>query len=266
MGGSLGMAIRKKRLAHEVVGWSRKPATLRQAKASGAVTWGTTDLRKAVADADLVVLATPVDVMLPLGPRIARSMKPGSILTDVGSTKEAIVHALERARRRGVAFVGAHPLAGSERRGIRAVQKNLYDGSLCIVTTTRRTNRAALARVRRFWAAIADRVIMMDPARHDQLLAEVSHVPHVMAFCLMAATEPKALAIAPRSFLDGTRVAKSDPALWEAIFLTNRGQITAAMRRFERTWQQLRKHLAWSDRPALRRLLRAAKAKRDALD
>jgi prephenate dehydrogenase len=106
----------------------------------------------------------------------------------------------------------------------------------------------------------------MDPSRHDRLLAGVSHLPHVIAFCLMGAADDAALSIAPRSFQEVTRIAKSDPGLWEAIFLTNRGPISAAMRRFEREWHTLRRHLAWSDRAALRRLLLRAKSRRDALD
>ena len=266
IGGSLGLALKRKRLARNVVGWSRREATLRQARASGAIDWGTTDLRRAVADADLVVLATPVDVIVPLGLRAARQMKPGSILTDVGSTKEGIVHALERRLPAGVAFVGAHPLAGSERRGIHAARRSLYDGSLCILAVTRRTNRRALNRVRRLWSAVAERVLVMDPARHDRLLAVVSHLPHVIAFCLMGAADRAALAIAPRSFQEVTRIAKSDSGLWEAIFVTNRGPINAAMRRFEQQWQTLRRHLAWSDRAALRRFLAGSKARRETLD
>lgn len=266
IGGSLGMAVRRRRLAREVIGWSRHASTLRHAKASGAIDWGTTELRRAVASSDLVVLAAPVDVIVPLGRRAMSFMKAGSILTDVGSTKEAIVHALERHLPAGVAFVGGHPLAGSERRGIRAAKRSLYDGSLCILAKTRRTNRRALTRMRRFWSAVADRVRVMDPVRHDRLLAEVSHLPHVVAFCVVGAADDEALAIAPRSFLDVTRIAKSDPKLWEAIFLTNRGHITAAMKQFEREWHTLRRRLAWSDRTALRRLLLRAKSRRDALD
>ena len=265
IGGSLGLALKRKRLARTVVGFSRKPATLRRAKASRAIDEGTTDLRDAVKDADLVVLATPVDVIVPLGRRALKFMKPGSILTDVGSTKDAIVHALERNLPRGITFVGAHPLAGSERRGIHAARRSLYDGSLCVVTKTRRTNPRALARVCSLWSRLAARVLVMDPGTHDRLLASVSHLPHVIAFCLMGAADDAGLAIAPRSFQDVTRIAKSDPGLWEAIFLTNRGPISAAMHRFEREWHSLRRHLAWSDRAALRRLLLRAKSRRDAL-
>jgi prephenate dehydrogenase len=259
------MAIRRRRLARRVVGWSRKLSTLKQAKRRGAIDEGTTSLPRAVHDADLTVLATPVDAIVPLAMQAARFMQPGSILTDVGSTKAQIVKALERRLTPGVAFVGAHPLAGSEQRGIAAASVNLFDGSTCIVTVTRRTDRRALARVRRFWSAVADRVVVIDPVRHDRLLAAVSHLPHLLAFCLVGATVREALALAPRSFLDATRVAKSDPTLWDDIFLSNRAALLAAMDRFDRSWQTLHTHLSRRDRTALHRAMATAHAKRHAL-
>jgi len=266
IGGSVGLAVRRRRLAREVVGFSRHPATLRRAKARGAIDVGTTDWREAVRESDLVILATPVETIVPFARRAARFMPDGGLITDVGSTKGTIVKALEGRLPRGIAFVGAHPLAGSERRGIDAARQTLFDGSVCLVTATPRTNRPALRRVRAFWRRLAGRVLVMDPVRHDRLLAQASHLPHLLAFCLVGATEPEALALAPRSFLDATRIAKSDPKLWESIFLGNRAQLVSAMRRFERQWVVLRKHLAWTDRTALHRLLLQAKSRRDALD
>ncbi len=266
IGGSLGMAIRRKRLAREVVGFSRKPSTLRRAKRCGAIDAGTTDLRRAVADADLVILATPVDFIVPYARRLARSMKPGSILTDVGSAKAAIVTALERAMPRGVAFVGGHPLAGSEQRGLEAADARLFRGSTVVLTPTPRTNRRALRSVQQLWQSLTSRVVTMNPERHDRLLAAVSHLPHALAFSLVGATDGDELAIAPRSFLDATRVAKSNPGLWEAIFLQNHRALLAGMDRFQRQWRLLRRAVARGDRAALHRLLASAQAKRHALE
>src|SRR3989338_377922 len=139
MGGSLGLAIRRNRLASTVVGLSSHAATLRRAKARGAINSGTTNAKQAVQDADLVVLATPVDTIVPLALRLTTWMRPGSILTDVGSTKATIVNALERRLPRHVAFVGAHPLAGSEQRGIEAAEAWLFDGAVCVLTPTPHT-------------------------------------------------------------------------------------------------------------------------------
>ncbi len=266
VGGSLGMAIRRRRLAKTVVGLSRNASTLRAARRCGAIDVGTTDARRAVEGADLVVLATPVDTIVPYAKRLGRWMKPGSVLSDVGSVKGQIVRSLERAMPRGVAFIGAHPLAGSERRGIAAADARLFSGSTVVLTPTRRTNRRALRSVRQLWQSLTSRVVAMDPERHDRLLAAVSHLPHALAFSLVAATDAQALAIAPRSFLDATRVAQSDPGLWEAIFLQNDRAVVAGMDRFERQWRLLRRTIARGDRSTLHRLLASVQSTRNAVD
>ncbi len=266
MGGSLGMAIRRKRMARAIVGFSRKRSTLRIAKRRGAIDAGTTNLADAVRGADLVVLASPVETIVPMARRILPLLPADSVLMDLSSTKGAIVRSLERLTPYHVSFIGAHPLAGSEQRGIDAADARLYDGSLCILTKTVRTDRHALRAVSQFWRRLGCRVSVMDPTRHDRLLAAVSHLPHLLAFCLTEATDGQALAIAPRSFLDATRVAKSDPELWNGIFLSNRPAISAAIAQFERRWRHVRARIARGDRVALYRFLASAKGKRDALD
>lgn len=255
IGGSLGMAMRRKRLAREVVGVSRRAAAIAQAKRRGAIDRGTTSLEAGVRDADVVVLAAPVDLIVPLAKRAARAMRRGAIVTDVGSTKGAIVRALEGRLPNGVVFIGAHPLAGSEQRGLTAARPDLFDGSRCILTATRRTPRRALRMIRYLWQPLARRILVMDPSAHDRLLASVSHLPHLLAFALVDATESDGLRIAPPSFLEATRVAKSDPDLWDDILLSNRNALIEAMDRFDATWKRFRRLLVTSDRASLKRLL-----------
>ncbi|MBI2105158.1 MAG: prephenate dehydrogenase/arogenate dehydrogenase family protein [Candidatus Omnitrophica bacterium] len=264
IGGSLGMAIRRRRAARTVVGVSRRPASWRRAKRLGAIDWGTTDMARAVAGADVVVLATPVDAIAPFGRRAARSMRPGSVLTDVGSAKAAIVRALERGLPRGIHFVGAHPIAGSEQRGIEAADARLFDGAVCILTPTARTDRRALQAVRRLWSPLVGRVVAMSPQRHDRLLAQLSHLPHLIAYSLAGAI-PDSLPRLPQSVLDMTRIARSDPDLWDDIFLANRANLLEAMDRFDARWRALRRLLAGSRRLALRRTLARAQSRRNAL-
>jgi prephenate dehydrogenase len=266
MGGSLGMALRRRGLAREVVGLSRSRTTIRQAARRRAIDWGTTDPREALRNADLVVLATPVDTIVPYAKRLARSMKAGGILTDVGSTKAQIVTALEWSLPKRVAFVGGHPIAGSEQRGLEAARADLFDGSDCVLTPTSRTSRRALAVVRRLWRGLGCDVMTMSPRQHDHLLARTSHLPHLLAYCLSLTEPPGLRAHTPRSVLDMTRIAKSDPDLWDDIFLSNRGEVLAAAGRFEGQWKSLRAAIVRCDRAALRRLLAAAKTKRDALE
>ena len=267
IGGSLGMALRRHRLSREVVGLSRRAATVRRARQRGAIDWGTTDAARAVHGADVMVLATPVGTIVPYAKRLSRLMKPGAILTDVGSTKAAIVSTLEPwCARRRVAFVGAHPLAGSDQRGIEAAQRDLFAGSICVLTPTPRTNRHALARVQRVWRPLVGRVVVLSPSVHDRRLALVSHLPHVVAFSLVASAEAEARAIAPRSFLDATRVAKSDPALWRDILLTNRASVRRAIQALQRRLTAFDRQLARQDAAALTQLLRHAQRLRHSLD
>jgi prephenate dehydrogenase len=264
IGGSLGMALRRRHLA-TVVGYSRKHSTLRRAKQARAIDVGTTNLRAAVREADLVVLATPVDAIVPFAQRAARSCRRGAILTDVGSTKVRVVHSLERSLPRHVSFVGGHPLAGSEQQGIEASRRDLFDGSVCILTKTPKTDPRALRAVTHLWKPFVRRILIMSPARHDRLLAATSHLPHLLAYCLAGVTQRDGLTVAPRSFLDITRIAKSDPDLWDDIFLSNRGPVLAAMDRFDTQWRALRSCLARPDRARLLRMLRRAHRQRHAL-
>ena len=266
IGGSLGMAIRRRRLAGRVVGLSRHTATVRRAKQLGAIAAGTTNAQQAVCDADLVVLATPVETVVPLARKLARWMKPGAVITDVGSTKTQIVRALDGSLPRRIAFVGGHPIAGSEQHGIEAADPRLFDGSLCILTPTARTDRAALRRVAAFWTPLTGRVVAMAPQRHDRLLAQTSHLTHLLAYALSRAADTKGLPDVPPSFLEATRVAKSDPALWDDIFLTNRAEVLRAMDGFAREWRALRRVLARADRPGLLRFLTQGNARRNALE
>jgi prephenate dehydrogenase len=265
IGGSLGMAIRHRRLAKTIVGYSRKPATLRAAKRRGAIDAGTTSLRAAVRDAELIVFAVPVDAIVPLARQAARFCRSGAVLTDVGSTKRRIVRTLERSLPRRVLFVGAHPLAGSEQRGIEAASRDLFRGSICVLTKTPSTNRQALRTVQQLWKPLVRRVLVMSPARHDQLLATTSHLPHLIAYNLVAATPRDGFPVAAPSFLGVTRLAKSDPDLWDDIFLSNRTELLRAVSRFDRHWRVLRKRLVPSRRAELHRFLTSAKSKRDAI-
>ena len=265
IGGSVGLAARRRGLARTVVGLSRREATIRRARTRGAIDWGTTDPARAVRDADLVVLATPVDILVPQALRLARVMRPGGLLTDTGSTKAAVVEALDRRLPPRVAFVGAHPVAGSEQRGLDAAQADLFDDSLCVMTPTARTDPRALAAVARFWTRLGMRVVTMSPARHDRLLAGGSHLPHLIAYALAGSIRP-GLPRAPRSFTDVTRIARSEPDLWDDIFLSNRRPLLAALVAFTRELERLGRAVASGDRASLRRRLARAKARRDALE
>lgn len=265
IGGSLGMVLRRRRAAVRVVGLSRRRATLRRARQRGAIDEGTTNAQAAVRHADLVILATPVDAIVPTARRLARFCRPGTVFTDVGSTKAAVVRALERSLPAHVTFIGGHPVAGSEQSGIEAADPQLFDGCLAILTPTARTARAAVRRVTQLWTAVRARVVRMSPRQHDRALAATSHLPHLVAACLLRTVDARGLSSTPRSLLDMTRIAKSDPHLWDDIVMTNRAQLLTVMEQFARHWRTLRRDLARGDRRALRQFLAQAKARRERL-
>lgn len=262
IGGSLGMAVKRRKVARTVVGLSRHTSTLRQAKARRAIDEGTTDWRRAVRNADLVILATPVDMIASHAKRLAAVMRPGSILTDVGSAKAGLVRAIEQSIPRTVSFIGGHPLAGSEQRGLSAADASLFAKATCVLTPTPRTNRQAVRRLTRFWQTLGSRIVTLSPPAHDRLLATTSHLPHALAYCLASAVTLGPLRQAPPSLLDMTRVAKSDADLWDDILLANRVELLAAMKRFEQSWRALRSHVRLGKRRQLRQFLTKAKTQR----
>lgn len=264
IGGSIGLAIRKRRLAKEVIGVFRRRSTLRRAMKRRAVDRGVMDIADGVRGADLIIIATPVHSIPALTREAAAAAKKGAIITDAGSTKGWIVGSIEKMPAcHGVSFVGSHPMAGSEHTSVEYARDDLICGAACIVTRTRKTDAKALAKVAAFWKALGGRVSIMDPVRHDASVSMISHLPHIVAFSLAGSVDPKDLRYAAEGFKDTTRVASSDPGLWADIFLTNRRQLLRAGRTFDGSFRKLLGAVAASDRRALVGLLSRAKATRD---
>ncbi|MEO6545597.1 MAG: prephenate dehydrogenase/arogenate dehydrogenase family protein, partial [Nitrospiraceae bacterium] len=187
IGGSLGMILRRKGLATRVVGVGRRVENLKTAVELGAIDRYVVDSKDGVRDADLVVLATPVDTYDRHLTEWASWLKPGAIVTDVGSVKGLLVEQAERAMPTGVHFVGAHPIAGKEKTGVAAGSDQLFMGARCIITPTNRTNPQALEQVQAMWRETGSVVLTMDAHLHDKILGAVSHLPHVAAFALINA-------------------------------------------------------------------------------
>jgi len=265
IGGSIGLAIKKRRLAREVIGVFRRPSTLRRALKRAAIDSGTLDIKEGVSDADLVVIASPVLTIPDIARKALRFAKPGAIVTDVGSSKCWIVDKVERmaGRSRCAAFVGSHPMAGSEQAGVEAATSALFEGAPCIVTKTGRTDGRALRKIAAFWKSLGARVEVMSPLEHDKNVAFISHLPHIVAFGLAGAVPGDSLKYGAEGFKDTTRVASSDPGLWTDIFITNRAEILRSARLFERNYKEILKAISRSDYWKVVKLLAKAKAKRD---
>lgn len=265
IGGSIGLGIKRKKAAREVIGIFRRQSTLKKALRYKAVDKGTLDIREGVSDADLVVLATPVLLIPSLALKVLKYAKSGAVITDAGSTKAWIVKTIERmaAQYPSVSFVGSHPMAGSDRTGAEFARRDLIEGAPCIVTKTKKTDRAALDKVVAFWRALGAKVEVMSPAAHDRNVSMISHLPHIVAFSLAEAVSGRQMRYAAEGFRDTTRVASSDPALWAGIFLTNKSQILRACGIFERRCRELLKAIEKLDRRKVCAILRKAKSKRD---
>ncbi|MCK9604542.1 MAG: prephenate dehydrogenase/arogenate dehydrogenase family protein [Candidatus Omnitrophica bacterium] len=261
IGGSIALEIKNKRLAREIVGVGRHKRNLSLAKKIRAIDKGSQDL-KIIKDADLVILATPVSSILNLAPQIARLIKPGCIVTDVGSTKKEIVSKLEKIFSR---YVGSHPLAGSEKRGIDFARPGIFKNSFCVLTPTKKTEKQALAKVRKLWASLGARVVDMTPASHDKILSFVSHLPHIAAFSLIGAVPKECLSFAPGGLRDTTRIAASDTEIWSDIFLSNQKNIIKAIDLLQGNLTKIKSAIHNKNKKALTAFLREAKQKREIL-
>lgn len=261
IGGSIALAIKKKRLANEVIGISRHRKTLRLAKQNRAIDKGSQDF-KIVRDADLIIFATPISTILKLAPKVAKIVKPDSIVTDVGSTKGEIVSKLEKLFS---GYVGSHPLAGSEKRGIIHARADIFKNTLCILTPTKNMEPKALAKIKKLWQQLGAKVIILPPNIHDKALSFVSHLPHVVAFSLIDIIPKAYLEFGSSGLKDTTRIAASDSELWSDIFFSNQKNILASIELFEGALSKIKSAIQKKDRKLLDRILRQAKIKRQSL-
>ena len=265
IGGSIGLALRERRLARHVVGIGRRPASLRVAKKVGAVDATTTSLTKGVAKAELVVVCTPVEQIVEQVQAAAKACPTGTLITDAGSTKAEIVSRLNGSLARGVRFVGSHPLAGSEKTGPGVATPHLFEGRVVVLTPAKPTAPEDIQSVSGFWSSLGAKVVLKSPDEHDRALACTSHLPHLIASALAAATPRECLSLTATGWLDTTRIAAADPDLWTQIFSTNRDNLLESLEKFERVLASLRLAVERGDRRKLRKILTDAKQHRDAV-
>jgi prephenate dehydrogenase len=266
IGGSLGLALKQRGLAKEVVGVGYRESTLEAAQASGAIDRWTLDLAGGVAGADLVVICTPVGMVAAKAAEALPAMKPGSILTDVASTKAAITEQIEAMLPDGVAFVPAHPMAGSEKRGNESARADLFDGARVILTPTEKTPADAAEAVAGMWRGVGARVEQLDINAHDRIVANISHLPHLIAPAIINAADEAALPYAATGLRDTTRIAASDTQLWIDIFKDNRANLLGALKQFLKEMESASFALAHEDWDALAGILDRARSRRLSLE
>jgi prephenate dehydrogenase len=271
IGGSLGLAARARGLVGEVIGFGRTEANLRVAVERGIIDTYTFDPAEAARGADLLLLAVPVEAMEKITKQFVPYLPIGCVVTDAGSVKEQVVKVMEKVLPPSSPFVGAHPIAGTEHAGAAAAFATLFEKRLCILTPTPRTSPTALARIRALWEGVGMRVEEMDAVTHDQVLARVSHLPHVIAFSMMNAIlntridDRDLLSYAGSAFADMTRVAASPVEMWRDIFLSNREALLAALAEFEHALAQLKAGITNGETEVITTAIERARVERQRL-
>jgi prephenate dehydrogenase len=262
IGGSIGLAVKKCKLADEVMGLTSRQITLKKALKSKAIDRGSLNLKETVKDADLVILAVPVNKISAILKSISPHLKQGCLVTDIASTKEEIVKIAESTLPKSVFFVGTHPMAGSEKRGVDFAEANLFNNSVLIITPTSKTDKKSLDKIRQFWRKLGARVISLSPKKHDGIVASVSHLPHAIAVSLMNAVSSVDCKFAAGGFKDVTRIAKSSEVIWDGIFTSNKREIVKKIDFFIKELNDFKTALKKTDNDKIRRKLKQARKKR----
>jgi len=265
VGGSIGLALRQRNLAKNVVGIDRQQAILRVARRVGAITHTTIDLNKGVADADLVVVCTPAGRIVEHVRQAAQHCPERTLLTDVGSAKQAIVAALDGGLARGCRFLGGHPLAGGEKSGANNASADLFEGRVAVLTPTKNTRAEDFDLLEEFWQSVGAVVVQMSPEEHDQALALTSHLPHVAAAVLALAVPEKYFRFSGSGILEMTRLAASNPQLWCQILMLNRDNVLTALEQYGTRLAALHAAVRDGNQDEITRFLTLAKKTRDAL-
>lgn len=251
IGGSLAMDMRRRGLVKEIVGYGRSEANLRIAKKKGIIDVYFVRETDIPAGVDFLMMGTPVQAIVPLTAAFLPRLKPGCIVSDVGSVKAEIVKGMDALLPPDIHFVGAHPIAGSEQWGANAALENLFVGRRCILTPSGKTNRGALKKMVALWKQVGATVEIMNAETHDQVLGMVSHLPHVVAYALVNALDQTKLdgvdlkSFCAGGFKDITRIASSRPELWRDICLLNRKALSKSLGNYIRNLEKM-KH--WIDK------------------
>ncbi|MBA4215093.1 MAG: prephenate dehydrogenase/arogenate dehydrogenase family protein [Polaromonas sp.] len=268
MGGSFALALKRAGLVKRVVGYSKSPSTTERARQLGVIDVEAPSALLAVSGADLVLLAVPVSATEATFKAIRHLVRGDVLIMDVGSTKREVIDAARRVLKDQVGvFVPTHPIAGKELAGVDHADPDLYKGRQVILTPIERTLTAQLEKAHKVWTALGCHVKQMSPEAHDAAYAAVSHLPHLVAFALMNGihSQPQAedfLSLAGPGFRDFTRIAASDPVVWRDILMSNREELLAQSRMFQRALHALETAINADNPDALEALIDQASSAR----
>lgn len=254
IGSSIAWGLRKHGLADEIVVADRSSDVVTRVAQLGFANLATTDTAQAARDADLVVVCVPVGACGAVAEVIAPALKPGAVVSDVGSVKGSVVRQMAPFLPANVSLVPAHPVAGTEHSGPDAGFAELFEGRWCILTPPEWTEPWATQRMRAFWEALGSKVEVMAPDHHDLVLAITSHVPHLIAYNIVGTasdletvTESEVIKFSAGGFRDFTRIAASDPTMWRDVFLHNREAVIEVLGRFTEDLIALQRNIRWGE-------------------
>jgi cyclohexadieny/prephenate dehydrogenase len=272
IGASLALGLRDKKLAKKVVAFDKSAKHCKIAQSKKIVDEATTNLQRAVKDADLVVLCIPVSFMGAVAKSMASYLKRGAILSDVGSVKQAVVNDVGDVVPRGVHFIPAHPIAGTEHSGPLAGRADLFQGRWCIVTPLKGSDKAAVKKITKMWEALGCKTKNMGAEHHDKVLAITSHLPHLIAYTIVSTAsdlgthlKDEVIRFSASGFRDFTRVAASDPTMWRDVFLNNREAVLEIIQRFSEDLTALQRAIRWGEGDKLYKLFSSSRAIRKAV-
>ena len=254
IGSSLSLVMQREGLADHIAGHARSAATRETAVRLGLVDSIHETARDAVRDADLVILCVPLGANAAVAEEISDALKPGAIVTDVGSVKEAVVRDVSPHIPQGVHFIPGHPIAGTEHSGPEAGFAELFEGRWCILTPQPGTDAAVLEKLRSFWLACGSHVDEMEVRHHDRVLSITSHLPQLIAYNIVTTaadleevTQQEVIKYSAGGFRDFTRLAASDPTMWRDVYLNNKEAVLELLGRFSEDLSALQRAIRWGD-------------------
>lgn len=268
IGGSLALALKEKKLVNKIIGYGRNEQRLKEALKLGIIDSYTTSLKKA-SQAELIVLATPAGIFEKIIIEMLNYIQEGTVIIDVGSVKESVVNIFEKILPKGVFFIGTHPIAGSDKTGFEHAKGDLFKKAKVIITPTENTDKSALEKVSNLWQKIGAVVEFMSADKHDKIYALVSHLPHLISFCMVntvAEMDKNFIKYAGSGFKDTTRIAKSSPEVWRDIFIMNDKNILQCLEIFAKNLKEIKKMLSKKDSEGVKTFIEKAKNLRKEID
>jgi cyclohexadieny/prephenate dehydrogenase len=267
IGSSIARGLKKHGLAREIAIHDNGEEAMRDAKSLELGTHYCASAGEAVSGADLTIVAVPIGAYADLAPMVAPNLKVGSILSDVGSVKQAVIRDFGQSLPEGVHFIPGHPIAGTEHSGPKAGFAELFQGRWCVLTPPPGTDAAAVDRMSKLWSTLGSQIEVMTPAHHDQVLAITSHLPHLIAYTIVDTatfledeTKREVIKFSASGFRDFTRIAASDPIMWRDVFLNNREAVLEMLSRFTEDLTALQRAIRWGEGEKLQEVFTRTRA------